>query len=358
MAQHADDTVAINLEFKKMKINKHIEIVRTDIRRLSSMSHASAIKIHNTLSKYYQEVNISVVNNVIDLELLVRKRPDLVFLGLKHLETEDTGGNPVSNIWVSDYLDQNNISYTGSQSVAIKLDYDKSRSKNVVHEAGLQTAQYFIANPGLYDSAQSLPLGFPLFVKPLSTGGGTGIGDDSVVRNFRQYQRKVKAIFESYGSNSLVEQYLTGHEFSVAILQDSANELLVMPIQIITKKNSRGDRVLGSRVKTEDAELVIGVPGKVLKARICQFAADVYKLLGGRDLGRIDIRMDSEGRLHFIEANFVPAPGTRYFAGACLINEHMDYKTMILRIVELGMARSSTARTKHTVPLNSTEVLI
>lgn len=325
-----------------VKLNKHIEIVRTEIPHFSSMGSKSCQKIHKSLSKHYRRVGVTIVNNLTDLELLVSKRPDLVFLGLKRLPKVDNVGDVASDdVWISEYLDDRGIGYTGSDKFATELEFNKALAKELINKAGLPTAKYFTAMPGQYVSSRHLPLSFPLFIKPLNTGGGKGINDDSVVRNFLAFQRKIQAIYASFGCVSLVEQYLQGREFSVAILEDASDDkLALMPIEIITQKNARGDRILGSRVKIEDNEQVIAVDDESVKAEVNQLAADAYNLLGARDLGRIDVRMDINGKAHFLEANLMPGPGTRYFAGACHINQSMDYETMILRIVELGLARS------------------
>lgn len=325
-----------------IKINKHIEIVRTEITHFSSMGSKSCQKIQKTLSKHYQRVGVTTVNNLADLELLVSKRPDLVFLGLKRLPKVEGVGNAIADdVWISEYLDDAGISYTGSDRLATELEFDKSLAKELVNKAGLPTAKFFTAIPGQHISAQHLPLSFPLFIKPLNAGGGKGINDDSVVHDFSAFQRKIQDIYTNYGCASLVEQYLQGREFSVAILENAYDDkLALMPIEIITQENARGDRILSSQVKIEDNELVITVGDKYIRAEIINLATDVYRLLGARDLGRIDIRTDSSGKAHFLEANLMPGPGTRYFAGACFINQGMDYETMILRIVELGLARS------------------
>jgi len=329
------------------KIDAYIEIARTTNTPFSSMGVKSCAVIQAILSKYYRQVGVSTLNTAADLELLARKQPDLVFLGLKKLPSL-WGQNlrPADEIWLSAYLDRKQISYTGSRKAAIALDFDKASAKVRVRRAGIATAPFFIAAVGQFTDAADLPLAFPLFIKPLQAGGGKGIGDDSVVRTFAQFQHKVSAIFAECGSPALVEQYLTGREFSVAILDDpEAGKPLVMPIEIITEPNANGDRVLGSRVKCEDHEQVIAVTNPVLKRAICTLATRVYTVLGGRDLGRIDIRLDSSGQPFFLEANFMPGPGTRYFAGACLLNENMDYDSVLQHIVALGLHRNAQRQT-------------
>lgn len=327
-----------------MKINTYIEIVRTSNSRFSSMSAKSAERIRQALSQYYTHVSVSVVNDILDLEGLVRKRPDLVFLGLKRLPHGSTAfGESSKDIWLAEYLDDHNITYTGAVADAMKLDFNKEAAKARVRQAGLPTAASFISVIGQHLPG-GLPLSFPLFVKPIGGGGSRGIGDDSVVRTFAQFQSKVRSIYQNLGSSALVEQYLDGREFSVAILDNNLAEPITMPIEIITPRNFRGDRILSSAVKHEDHEQVIPVQDESIRESVCNLAVAAYKVLGGRDMGRIDIRMDESGKAHFLEANFMPAPGSRYFAGAFEINIGMAYPGLLFTITELSLLRAEPAR--------------
>ena len=65
-----------------------------------------------------------------------------------------------------------------------------------------------------------------------------------------------------------------------------------------------------------------------------------FKALGARDFGRIDIRMDENNVLYFLEANLIPGFSFGYFFRACKINRKMSYKDMVLKITEIGLRRS------------------
>ena len=200
-----------------MKINKHVEVVRTSIPKYSSMSIGPSKLIQSALQGKYTQVNISTVNNLNDLESLARKKPDLCFLGLKQLPVED-GSDEM--IWISDFLDSKGINYTGSSSNAISLDFNKNQAKDVVLAAGLNTSQYFIGT-NQYNSAEEIPINFPLFIKPSNLGNKKGIDADSVVHNYASYVSKLKQINAEYCSDSIVENYLSGREFSVGIMEDN-----------------------------------------------------------------------------------------------------------------------------------------
>ena len=153
------------------KINKHIEIVRTTNSPFSSMGLKSCDMIQSVLSDYYEMVGVTTVDNMNDLELLVLKSPDLVFLGLKRLPFDSNSNVLAQNVWMSEYLQDSGINYTGSTQAAIAMDFDKEKAKLRVQQAGLPTAEFFTTLPGRHKSAADLPIDFPLFVKPLDTGG-------------------------------------------------------------------------------------------------------------------------------------------------------------------------------------------
>lgn len=288
------------------------------------------------LRRHYSDVSISLISTPADLQALASKQPDLVFLGVKQIPTAS------GVVWVSDFLDEHNINYTGSTSAAIKLDYDKPGAKRVVVAAGLMTASSFVATAGQY-SAETMPLPYPLFVKPPNGGGGKGIGSDSVARNFEQYEAKVAQLSKVFGTEVLVESYLPGREFSVALLEQPYG-LVAMPIELITQPNAQGDRILGQTVKAADTEHTIAVVDLGLKTRINRMAKAAFIALGARDYGRIDIRLDEQGRPHFLEANLIPGLAHHdfisYFTAACEINQAMSYETMILSVVNASLSRT------------------
>ena len=323
------------------KANKHIEIVRSGTASLKWQKACE--KIRQVLEHRYLRVGVTVIDHIDNLESLVIEQPDLVFLRMKNLPRQQTlGQDSTANLWLAEYFDEHSLAYTGSTTNAIKLDFNKAKAKQLVEAAGLPTSRFFTAKPGQYRSASELPLGFPLFIKPLDAGDGRGIAADSVVRDFPAFERKVQSITADFISGALVEKYLPGREFSVAILETGyLYEQKVMPVELIAQRNIHGDRILSKNIKLADEEAVIPIPQGVLRNKILQLGSKVFNVLGGRDYGRIDIRMDEHGEPYFLEANLIPGLANGYFARACLLNENMSYEEMILAIAELGLARST-----------------
>ncbi len=325
------------------KINNYIEIVGSTNPRLNAMAADSRLTVATTLRKQYARVGITIVNNMKDLEALVAKKPDLVVLGMKLILLDPTKSYDDSpKLWLSAYLDENDIAYTGSDTDALALEYDKHQAKQRTIDLGLQSSAFFIStitNPIFKHSLQ-----FPLFVKPTNRGDSKGIDEQSVVYSDSDLKAKILSIHNGCSSDVLIEEYLPGREFSVAVIRQAySGDLLAMPIEITTPTDKRGHSFLSEAVKDADTEKVLAVHDNELKNSLNDLAIGVFKALDARDYGRIDMRLDNHGKPSFIEANLMPGLSDHGYLSRCFyLNQRMLYADMILAIVALGLTRTRT----------------
>jgi D-alanine-D-alanine ligase len=290
-------------------------------------------KILKILSKRYENVIITEINCKKDLKKLVARKPDLVFSGVKYFFFNNR------KIWLNDYLEIFDISYIASSKVALDNESNKNRAKKLIQKAKIKTADFFITNPGEYLNETLIPIKFPLFIKPVTGGDSRGIDKNSIVLNFESFVAKVLDIKVEQNSPSLVETYLSGREYSVGIFEDSIDgSLRAMPIEIIIKKNSDGHCILDFDVKKNDEEKVIPVTDIKIFNKLSKLAKDSFKALGGKSLGRIDIKMNHLGVPHFIEANLMPGLRKGYFYRSCVLNLGMSYEDMIFSIANTGLS--------------------
>ena len=332
------------LPFKKretvtIKINKSIEIVI--VPNLGGVnSHQDNVgiileekNVLKILSKRYKSVSITEINSEKDLVALVKRKPDLVFSGVKYFFFNDR------NIWLNDYLEMFKIPYIASSKAALDNESDKNIAKKIMQRNNIRTADFFITNPGEYLKESLIPIKFPLFIKPVTGGDSRGVDKNSLVFNFEDFTAKVLDIKLKQNSPSLVEVYLAGKEYSVGIFEDSIDgSLRAMPIEIIVKKNIDGHCILDFDVKKNDEESVILVSDVIVFNKLSKLAKDSFKALGGKSLGRIDIKMNHLGVPHFIEANLMPGLRKGYFYRSCVLNLDMNYDDMIFSIANTGLS--------------------
>ena len=329
-----------------IKNKKHIIIVRSSTKGLSSLSEVSCNAIFEVLSNNFTRVEVNLVNNASDLNKIVANHPDLVFLGMEFVPTDTSLGIADPNkIWLSDVFDDMGIAYTGSSKNAHELGRNKPMAKQRILDMKLNTSAFYVIGQNNIGDMKDLPMNFPLFVKPANRGGGLGIDSYSVVHNFEELHSKVCSINIKLNSEALIEEYLPGREFSVAILKEEVSrEYIVMPIELIAPQDKFGSRILSGQIKSANAEQAIAVSDPITKTAIVRLALNVFNALGARDYGRIDIRLDVNGIPQFLEANLIPSLISGYgsFPKACLLNFGLDYESMILQIVNLGLRHNDS----------------
>jgi len=288
------------------------------------------------LSKKYKNVFITEIQNKNDLNKLAKRKPDLVFSGVKYFNFNKR------KLWLNEFLDIYGIRYITSNKAAYDNEHDKSFAKQIMQKNNIKTACFFIAKPGKYKNALSIPLDFPLFVKPLDGGDSRGIDKNSIVYNFKNFEKKVLEIYSNQKANSIVESYLSGKEYTVGIIKNNSNNrLLALPLEIITKADRKGHRILDYNTKKNDTEQVVSVVNSLIHKKICLLAKKAFKALNGNLIGRIDIKMDDNNTPYFIEANLMPGLKKGYFYRSCAINLNINYEQMILKIVQNALCLSN-----------------
>jgi D-alanine-D-alanine ligase len=322
-------------------IDTYIEIVRSSNPRLNAMASGTRETVRTALRKRYTKVGETVVNDMAGLEALVAKKPDLVILGMKMILLDPAKGYDDSpKLWLSDYLETHNIAYIGSGTRALATEFDKPIAKQKVMDAALHSSAYFTSS--IKQPVYTHSLEFPLFVKPANGGGSKGIDEMSVVYTQPELEAKITEIHNEWGFDALIEEYLSGREFSVAVMRQKSGALLAMPIEITSPADTKGNSFLSKAVKSADTEQVLAVDDMILKDKLNTLAIGVFEALGSRDFGRIDMRLNSMGEPSFIEANLMPGLSNHGYLSRCFaINEDIAYEDMILSIADLGLQRIS-----------------
>jgi len=211
-------------------------------------------------------------------------------------------------------LDMLKIPYTGSDPLTMMTCLDKTRTKEILFYHGIPTAKFLRAEK-LAD-VENLKLEYPLFIKPIGEGSGKGIFNSSFITNYDELKEKLQQCLETYSQPCIIEEYLPGREFTVAILgNDKEAEVLPiveinfseLPEGILPVYSFEAKWVYDTRQNPLD---IFTCPAKIdqkLEEKIKGTALMTYKVLRCKDWSRIDIRLDSKGEPNIIEVN--PLPG-------------------------------------------------
>jgi len=198
-------------------------------------------------------------------------------------------------------LDLYSIPYVFSDVLVLALALHKGMTKHVLRDNGVPTAPFMVVNSVEELSGHNLT--FPLFVKPVAEGSGKGIAPDSIVYDNNGLERVVLDRLNQFGQSVLIEEFLPGREFTVGII-GTANESEVIGMIEVKYRMNDNSGVYSYFNKTNYEEFIeYSVPEKKLFDACSDVALRAWKVLGCRDGGRIDLRLDNKGVPNFIEVN-------------------------------------------------------
>lgn len=268
-------------------------------------------------------VRLIVCEFLDDLHAVVARKPDLVVLAAKIMATE--------NLWFSKYFSSHKITFSGSDSETLRFDSNKVLAKMHLANMRINTARYFTALPNQFLASNSLPLDFPLFIKSIDANNDNGIDQQSYVNNFDEFEAKVHSIFAQVNQPALVEEYLSGRDFSVAIICNSNGEMTVSAVELLRKGNTQ-----------VDVDCCVPIVNSADNHKVSELAKAAFLGLGLRDFALIDVRMDNLGQCFFMDANLVPnmTIGASYFLRAFEIANKLSYDQVICLMLEVFSVRT------------------
>ena len=318
-----------------------IEIVTTPNEALKESGFGTLKACESVLGAILQmgySARLSVCKTKACLDEVAKRKPGLVILAVKYIPVENG-----DDIWLSDYFTQQKINFTGSSREVLKFDSNKVLAKMHLSNRGIKTADYFMAIPGQYKTENELPIAYPLFLKPLDAANGNGIDDLSFVTRFADFESKVASLYDSFNQPILVEEYLSGSEYTVAVIKTTSEKLIVSAVEIIPPTSVNGLRILGAQAKLDDSETLMKIDDESVKESVVALATDAFNALGIRDFGRIDIKSNAQGECFFIEANLVPGMtyGSSYFPKACDLAHEYSYDKVVELLLTGGLDRAT-----------------
>lgn len=213
-------------------------------------------------------------------------------------------------------LEELGIPYTGSSPAALMLCLDKERTKQILHYHKLKYPLYKVFQEVPELTADQLgPLEFPLIVKPVWEGSSKGIVNNSLVMNFKECQNQIARIIQTYKQPALVEEFIPGREFTVGVLGND-EEIMVLPlVEISFASLPKG----ALPIYSYEAKWIWDVPESPLNIFTCpapvqapiakkirEIAIDAYRALGCYDWCRIDIRLNKLQTPYILELNPIP----------------------------------------------------
>lgn len=278
-------------------------------------------------------VDIGNGNKLLDTVWAKKQKVDIVFNITEGLYQRSREAQ------VPAVLDMLNIPYIGSEPLTMAITLDKLMAKQVIISHGLPTPKYIQAKS--VADLKNYGLGFPAIVKLRYEGTSKGLDKGSVVHNHTELENRVSWLVTTYKQPVIIEEFLKGEEFTVAVMGNEIPEILP-PVQIaIFGKFKLGmDFYIHDLVENPGIDYVC--PAKTtpeLEQKVIDLSRESYKVLECRDFGRIDIRTDENGNPYFLECNPLPSLSLIDIWPIVAKQVGLTYNQIINRIIDYGRKR-------------------
>lgn len=274
---------------------------------------------------------------------LRQSRPDIVF------NIAEGANGPCREGHIPSILEYLNIPYTASDPLTLSLCLDKSRAKEILGYHNLPTPRFQVSAG---DGFKPNGLRFPLMVKPLFEGSSIGIRDDSLVANPDDLARRISWVTERFRQPALIEEFLAGREFTVAILGNGEDARVLPIVEIRFDSLPAGVNPIYSYEakwiwdQSSNPLQIFECPARIdagLRAEIERICLGAYRTMRCRDWCRIDVRLDGGNRPHILELNPLPGILPRPEDNSCLPKAAraagMSYNELINKVLDIACRR-------------------
>ena len=291
------------------------------------ISISSADSIYKSLYKKIDIHRIEFSGDYSSLLNIIKKSEIDVILNSLHGGDGEDGK-------MQKFFEDNNIRYTGSNSISSGIAMDKNLTKIKCHENRIPTPDWIF-----YDSKNIIDykMIFEKFdsscvVKPSNEGSSIGMYIINLDKS-NSLENLKEAISKSFkvSDKIIIEQFIDGKELTASILGED-----VLPIIEIVPKNNLYD--YASKYTKGMTNYI--VPAKInsdIEKEVCVYAMQLHKIVGCRHYSRVDFRLDDNGKLYVLEINTLPGMTSTSLFPKAAEKINISYSELIEQIINRAL---------------------
>ena len=236
------------------------------------------------------------------------------------------------------FLEMVRVPFVGGDGLTLGMTLDKIITKKILLAEGIPTPKFV----ELTDPEQSwqVDLTYPLIVKPRYEGSSKGLRKSSLVTSAGELAQQARWLIETYRQPALVEEFVEGREFTVAIIGNDPPE-----VQPVVQIQIEGKLDLGQLFYTFDhirsgADYICPAPIEAdVRGQLESVALKTYRVVECLDFGRVDIRVDRAGRLAVLEINPLPSLSTEDVFMFVAKAQGLTYEAIINEVLDAALMR-------------------
>jgi D-alanine-D-alanine ligase len=268
------------------------------------------------------------------IERLRTEPPDAVVVALHGGEGENGSVQAV--------LELLGVPFVGTPAVSCRRAWDKPTAKAELARAGLDTPDWVALPHATFRELGARPvleamverLGLPMMLKP--DQGGSALGAQVVTDAAELPAAMVSCL--AYADTVLAERFISGVEVAVSVVEDADEPRALPPVEVEAKGG-----FYDYTARYTPGAAAFHCPSRLdddVQARLRETALAAHRLLGLRDVSRMDAVVDSDGRVQVLEVNVSPGLTDTSLLPMAAAAEGTDLGALFAALVERAVSRA------------------
>lgn len=227
-------------------------------------------------------------------------------------------------------LDCLKVPYTGSGVLASAVALNKLVSKQLFIANKIPTPEYWVFRRG-QDVYCLQDIEYPVIVKPWEEGSSIGAG---IAANFIELQSVIENAL-TCDSVLIIEKFHRGRELTVGVI-GNRDPLLLPIIEIVPSKEYFDFQTKYTKGLTEYR--VPAALDQEIETRIYEYCRNIFEILELRGMARIDLILDEQRNIYFLEANSIPGMTETSLLPKAAAQSGISFSDLVDRIVNYAVA--------------------
>ncbi|WP_101760174.1 D-alanine--D-alanine ligase [Oceanicoccus sp. KOV_DT_Chl] len=226
-------------------------------------------------------------------------------------------------------LEKIGLSYTGSGVAASAKAMDKVHCKKIWEKINLSTPS-FVELTEDSDWVGIIQQWGTVIIKPATEGSSIGMAVANTAEQLAAAYQQAKP----YGSLVMAEQWVSGAEFTVAILGDK-------PLPPIKLETDHGFYNYDAKYIAEDTRYICPCGLSAEKEQeLQQLALAAFDSVGCKGWGRVDVMQNEQGQFYLLEVNTVPGMTSHSLVPMAAKAAGLSFADLVLKILQLSIAEA------------------
>ncbi|BBB22890.1 D-alanine-D-alanine ligase [Abyssogena phaseoliformis symbiont OG214] len=224
--------------------------------------------------------------------------------------------------YIQKQLESRGIRYTGSGSNASHNGMDKARTKMIWRQHNLTLAPSIVAS--INQPIESIDFPLPWAVKPTLEGSSIGI---SKVDSQIQLDDALTLAWQ-YNPHALVEQWIEGDEYTVAILGDKA-------LPVVKIMTDQGFYDYESKYHSNETQYSCPCGLNPSQEQALQaIALEAFFAISAKGWGRVDFIINQHNKPYLLEINTVPGMTSNSLVPMAAKAMDMSFDQLVVAIID------------------------